>query len=80
MAQFVESIQNFSIQFETLRMRRDLNGRMLMTQVRRKLPEEHRVQLLQSVSEGEATYSMLCLVKWLRSLLVLLQKAKSPLA
>ena len=58
MERFVESLQNFVSQVETIEMGKDLNGRMLLTQVRRKLPEEHRIQFLQSVSEGKTNDSL----------------------
>ena len=78
METFLESLQNFSTQFESLGLKRDLNSRMLLSQVRRKLPEEHRIKFLQSINDGKSTESLPSLVKWLHSLLILLQKAKGP--
>ena len=41
MDKFTESIQNFITQVEGINMTQYLNGRLLVTQIRRKLPEEH---------------------------------------
>ena len=78
MERFVESLQNFVSQVETVGMGKDLNGRMLLTQVRHKLPEEHRIQFLQSVSESKTNDSIQGLIQWLHKHLVLLQKVRAP--
>ena len=41
MDKFTESIQNFITQVDGINMTQYLNGRLLVTQIRRKLREEH---------------------------------------
>lgn len=78
MEHFVESVRSFATNVETIKMKEDLNGRMLLTQLRRKLPEDHRIQFLQSVADGKTEDSVNGLVQWLHKLLILLQKVKIP--
>ena len=70
---FNESIQNFITQVEGIYMTQDLNGRLLVTQIRRKLPEEHCLLFLQKVADGKSEESVYGLAKWLNSHLILLK-------
>jgi hypothetical protein len=78
MSKFVETLQNFSTHFESLGMRGDLSGRVMLTQLRRKLPEDHHIAFLESVRDEKSENSITGLVSWLHSHLILLQKAKAP--
>ena len=77
METFTESIQNFITQVEGINMTQDLNGRLLVTQIRRKLPEEHCLLFLQRVADGKSEDSVYGLAKWLNSHLILLKKINS---
>ena len=77
METFTESIQNFITQVEGINMTQDLNGRLLVTQIRRKLPEEHCLLFLQRVADGKLEDSVYGLAKWLNSHLILLKKINS---
>ena len=58
METFTESIQNFITQVEGINMTQDLNGRLLVTQIRRKLQEEHCLLFLQRVADGKSEDSV----------------------
>ena len=77
METFTESIQNFITQVEGINMTQDLSGRLLVTQIRRKLPEEHCLLFLQRVADGKSEDSVYGLAKWLNSHLILLKKINS---
>ena len=77
METFTESIQNFITQVEGINMTQDLNGRLLVTQIRRKLPEEHCLLFLQRDADGKSEDSVYGLAKWLNSHLILLKKINS---
>ena len=49
MEYFVERLQSFESQIDACGMTGDLNSRVIMSQVRRKLPEEHRIAYLKAV-------------------------------
>ena len=79
MDKFTESIQNFITQVEGIGMTQDLNGRLLVTQIRRKLPEEHCLLFLQRVADGKSEDSVYGLAKWLNSHLIILKKINSQI-
>lgn len=78
MNRFVETLQNFATHFENLGMQSDLNSRIMLTQLRRKLPEDHHIAYLESVRDGKSDNSITGLVNFLHSYLTLLQKTKAP--
>ncbi|MCG8432222.1 MAG: hypothetical protein MJA29_13770, partial [Candidatus Omnitrophica bacterium] len=78
MARFVETLQNFSTHFESLGMSSDLNGRVMLTQLRRKLPEEHHIDFLKAVADRKAEDTILGLQHWLYEQLTILRKARPP--
>ena len=79
MEKFVENLQNFSTQMESLGIKGELNSRVILAQVRRKLPEEHRISYIKDVRDNKANDTASGLVQWLHSHMVLLQKAKLPM-
>ena len=63
MDKFTDSIQNFITQVEGINMTQDLNGRLLVIQIRRKLSEEHCLLFLQRVADGKSEASVFGLAK-----------------
>lgn len=78
MEKFVQSLQNFSTQMESLGVKVDLNSKVILAHVRRKLPEDHRISFLKDVRDNRVDESIFGLVQWFHSHLVLLQKARDP--
>ncbi|XP_064643562.1 uncharacterized protein LOC135497661 [Lineus longissimus] len=78
MSRFVETLQNFSTHFESLGMTSDLSGRVMLTQLRRKLPEEHHSAFLKAAQEGQANDTITGLQDWLHDQLMVLRKARPP--
>ena len=56
-----------------------MNGRLLVTQIRRKLPGEHCLLFLPRVADGKSEDSVYGLAKWLNSHLTLLKKINSQI-
>ena len=79
MAKFTESIQNFITQVEDINMTQDLNSRLLVTQIRRKLPEEHCLLFLQRVADGKLEDLVYGSAKWINSHPILLKKVNSQI-
>ena len=77
MSRFIENLQNFSTHFESLGMSSDLNGRVMLTQLRRKLPEEHHVAFLKAVEDRKVDDTIMGLQQWLQKQLSILRKARS---
>ena len=80
MDKFTESIQNFITQVEGINMIQYLNGRLLVTLIRRKfIPEEHCLLFLQRVADGKSEDSVCGLAKWVNSHLILLKRINSQI-
>ena len=63
MSKFVETLQNFTTHFNSLGMGSDLNSRVILTQLRRKLPKDHHMSFLEKVGKyGIPNMRTLCLV------------------
>ena len=76
MEKFAESLSNFTSQMSALDKTDDLNGRILVSHIRRRLPERHRVEYLKDISDVESD-SVSTLVSWLRKRVILLKKAET---
>ena len=78
MQQFVQTLQTFETQAETVGLAGELNSKIMLSHIRQKLPEEHRLAFLKSVRDDINTQDTLQgLNRWLYCQLLLLDKAKS---
>ena len=76
MERFYEAVQHFETIVDTMELSGDLNNRVVVNQIRRKLPEEHRLLLIKSVRDGETPDNLHGLVRWLHSQLMIVTKAR----
>ncbi|PIK43785.1 hypothetical protein BSL78_19349 [Apostichopus japonicus] len=76
MSRFVQTLQIFETQAETVGLSGELNSKIMLSQIKQKLPEDHRIAYYKSVRDDHTDDSLTGLVKWLYSQLLLLEKAK----
>ncbi|XP_063962448.1 uncharacterized protein LOC135155912 [Lytechinus pictus] len=76
MGHFVQTLQNFETQAETIGLSGELNSKIMLSQIKQKLPEEHCIAYYKGVRDDRIDDSLTGLVKWLYSQLLLLEKAK----
>lgn len=76
MGHFVQTLQVFETQAEAIGLSGELNSKIMLNQIRQKLPEEHRIEYFKSIREHHTPDTLGGLVKWLYSHLLLLDKAK----
>eukprot|EP00057_Strongylocentrotus_purpuratus_P005403 XP_003730892.1 PREDICTED: uncharacterized protein LOC100888831 [Strongylocentrotus purpuratus] len=76
MRRFVQTLQTFETQAETVGLAGELNSRIMLSNIRHKLPEEHRIAFFKSVRDERTPDTLTGLVRWLYSQLLLLDKAK----
>ena len=77
MTGFVQTLQVFEMQAETIGLSGELNSKIMLSQIKQKMPEEHRIAYYKSVRDGHNSDSLGGLVKWLHSQLLLQENAKS---
>ncbi|XP_071950886.1 uncharacterized protein [Antedon mediterranea] len=75
MSRFVQTLQTFETRAETIGLSGELNSKIMLSQIKQKLPEEHRIAYYKSVRDNDTGHSLTGLVKWLYSQLLLLEKA-----
>ncbi len=73
---FVQTLRTFETRAETVGLSGELNSKIMLSQIKQKLPEEHRVAYYKNVRDDHTDDSLTGLVKWLYSQLLLLEKAK----
>ena len=78
MTSFVQTLQVFEMQAETIGLSGELNSKIMLSQIKQKMPEEHRIAYYKSVRDEHSSDSLGGLVKWLHGQLLLQEKAKSP--
>nr|XP_054771582.1 uncharacterized protein LOC129279496 [Lytechinus pictus] len=76
MKRFVQTLLTFENQAETVGLEGELNSRIMLSNIRQKLPEEHRIAFFKSVRDEHTSDTLTGLLKWLYSQLLLLDKAK----
>ena len=77
MQRFVQTLQTFETHAETVGLAGELNSKIMLSNIRQKLPEEHRIAFLKSVRDDATQDTLQGLNRWLYSQLLLLDKAKS---
>ncbi|XP_072019604.1 uncharacterized protein [Amphiura filiformis] len=80
MSQFVQTLQNFETHAEAIGLSGELNSKIMLSQIKHKLPEDHRIAYYKSIRDSGDTDSLTGLVKWLHAHLMLLEKVKSTVA
>ncbi|KAJ8032361.1 hypothetical protein HOLleu_25872 [Holothuria leucospilota] len=76
MDRFVQTLQTFETQAEGIGLSGELNSKIMQSQIKQKLPEEHRIAYYKSVRDDNTDDTLAGLVKWLHRQLLLLEKAK----
>ncbi|XP_064635219.1 uncharacterized protein LOC135492601 [Lineus longissimus] len=74
MSKFVDSLQRFTVHFDSLGMKSDLNSRVILTQLRQKLPKERHILFLERVQDSKYDNTISGLLKFLQDQLVLVRK------
>ncbi|XP_063971215.1 uncharacterized protein LOC135157940 [Lytechinus pictus] len=77
MANFIQVLQNFECQAETIGLAGEMNSRIMLSQIKLKLPEEHRILYYKSVRDDNTDDSLSGLSKWLYQQHILIEKSKS---
>ncbi|XP_071509981.1 uncharacterized protein [Diadema antillarum] len=78
MTGFVQTLQVFEMQAETIGLSGELNSKIMLSQIKQKMPEGHRIAYYRDVRDEHISDSLGGLVKWLHRQLLLQEKAKSP--
>ncbi|XP_011670916.2 uncharacterized protein LOC100893156 [Strongylocentrotus purpuratus] len=80
MARFIQVLQNFECQAETIGLAGELNSRIKLSQIKLKLPEKHRMDYYKSVRDENVEDSISGLSKWLFRQQILMEKSKATIA
>ena len=76
MTEFVQTLQNFETHTESVGLDGELNSKIMLNQIKQKLPEDHRIAYYKGVRDELVEDSLTGLIKWLHAELTLLKKAK----
>ncbi|XP_072170561.1 uncharacterized protein [Diadema setosum] len=78
MTGFFQTLQVFEMQAETIGLSGELNSKIMLNQIKQKMPEGHRIAYYRDVRDEHSSDSLGGLVKWRHRQLLLQEKAKSP--
>ena len=76
MARFIEVLQNFECQAESVGLSGELNSKIMLSHIKQKLPEEHRMDYYKSVRDDGTEDSLSGLSRWLYQQHLLIEKSK----
>lgn len=76
MTRFIQVLQNFECRAESMGLSGELNSKIMLSSIKQKLPEEHRMGYYQSVRDKGTGDSLSGLSGWLREQLLLIEKCR----
>ena len=76
MTRFIQILQNFECRAESMGLSGELNSKIMLSSIKQKLPEEHRMGYYQSVRDKGTSDSLSGLTGWLREQLLLIEKCR----
>ena len=75
MGRFIQTLQNFETQAESVGLSGEMDSKMMLCSIKRKLPEEHRMGFYKGVRDDDTADSLSGLTRWLFREHIIVQKA-----